>query len=135
MGRLNEKQHPAFKAMPDLEAQLAQFTGTENYYIHQMSKLRYTDGVAFLAEKAGAYWLLDLIGSWQPEIIARYGDRGKEFQAWRLVKKQDSSGWIARCEDGNNGYLVSQEIEYSDFPLDIVEVWCIGGVMLLPSEY
>ena len=35
--------------------------GSENFYCHKPSLMLYTDGVKELAEKAGAYWLIDLI--------------------------------------------------------------------------
>ena len=49
-----------------LESDLAQFTGSENYYRHSLNrKFMHTDGVNYLAEKAGAFWLVDLIASHQ----------------------------------------------------------------------
>ena len=44
---------------------LAQFTGTSTYFKHWTRKIVYTDGVQYLAEQAGAYWLVDLIASYQ----------------------------------------------------------------------
>ena len=44
------------------EADLAQFTGTSTYYQHSLS-VQYTDGVHYLAERGGAYWLIDAIPS------------------------------------------------------------------------
>ena len=43
------------------ESDLSQFIGTENYYRHWTGHGVYTDGVKYLAEKAGAYWLIDAI--------------------------------------------------------------------------
>ena len=42
----------------ELENGLAQFYGGDELYRHQFG-IRYTSGVRFLAEKAGAYWLID----------------------------------------------------------------------------
>ena len=111
------------------QSDLSQFTGTDHYYKYMFGAVL-TDGVKFLCD-GGYYWLADLIMSWQAEIKNRHGLQ--PFQVWTLKKKE--SGWIARCEDGNNNYLASQEIEYSDSVLDVVEVWLIDNVMLLPSEY
>ncbi len=47
--------------------ELVQFNGTENY-IKNFTGLYYTDGVEYLAERAGAYWLIDLIGSHLPSV-------------------------------------------------------------------
>ncbi len=44
------------------ESELAQFTGTEYWYRHAFKRsITYTDGVKYVAEKAGAYWLIDEI--------------------------------------------------------------------------
>lgn len=43
-------------------SQLRQFTGSENWYRHGINRsVLYTDGAQFLAERGGAYWLLDII--------------------------------------------------------------------------
>ncbi len=41
---------------------LAQFTGSQEFYRHALSGgCNYTEGVQYLAEAGGAYWLLDAI--------------------------------------------------------------------------
>jgi len=48
-------------------ADLARFTGTEQWFRHSInSKVLYTEGTQYLAEHAGAYWLLDEIALIQP---------------------------------------------------------------------
>ena len=47
----------------ELRIALTKFTGTVNYYRHWTRAFHYTDGVAFLAENVGAYWLLDHIAA------------------------------------------------------------------------
>jgi hypothetical protein len=48
--------------MTDLQSQLNQFTGTETYHRHFISRrLQWTDGVEFFAKHAKAYWLIDAI--------------------------------------------------------------------------
>ena len=50
----------------ELEAGLRQFYGTEVWYRHPLfRKCLYTEGVQYLAEHGGAYWLLDLIFGFQ----------------------------------------------------------------------
>ena len=63
-----------------LTSELASFTGTTQYYPHFLGLL-YTDGIHHLAEHAGAYWLIDAIASWQPEVRSIE----KDFQLWELV--------------------------------------------------
>ena len=44
------------------KADLRQFTATEHWYRHPLNRaVLYTDGAKFVAERAGAYWLLDEI--------------------------------------------------------------------------
>jgi hypothetical protein len=44
------------------EADLRQFTGSEYWYRHALVRhILFTDGAKYLADEAGAYWLLDEI--------------------------------------------------------------------------
>ena len=44
------------------EVQLRQFTGSENWYRHGINRnILFTDGAKYVADTAGAYWLLDEI--------------------------------------------------------------------------
>ena len=44
------------------QSDLNQFTGSENWYRHGLNgNVTYTDGAQYLANKGGAYWLLDAI--------------------------------------------------------------------------
>ena len=114
------------------QSDLDQFTCTEKYYAYNLfdNEVSLTDGVKFLAEKCACYWLLDAILSWQ--IYPRM--KAEEFQVWKLKRQIDDS-WLLTAEDGNGKKLASQDIPYSDFPLNEVSIWLVGWVMLLPSEY
>jgi len=46
------------------ETDLNTFIGTTGYYRY-LAGLKLTDGVKYLADEAGAYWLLDIICSYQ----------------------------------------------------------------------
>ena len=111
-----------------LEEDLRQFTGTEHYYRH-FTGLVYTDGVRHLAERAGAYWLIDLVASYQHKL------RSVPFQVWELRVNDDHSARITMREDDGQPLKVRQEIEYADFPLRSFEWYCIDKVMLLKNEY
>ncbi len=107
-------------------ADLAQFTGTTQYFRHWTKKIVYTDGVQFLAEQAGAYWLIDLVASYQPLCDER--------QYWILVIEDGK--YCAVCKDRDDRVLVSQKIEYSDFPAHLMPftLYLQDGVLFLPSE-
>ena len=107
------------------------FIGTEQYHRHRIHNgmfLLLTDGCNYIRETGNAHWLFDLILSWQLKL------RKHRFQVWKL-QMQDDCSWYAECSDGNNNIIVGQEIPYSDFPIDCIEIWVIDGVALLPSEY
>lgn len=109
---------------------LAQFTGTENWYRHNlMRRVLYTDGVAFLAESAGAYWLIDGVATHQlvPEIAR------EEFQVWKLNVEGSKATLV--CEDGNDGVVHTKKIEFTDFPLDAITLFFANNVLYLPSEH
>jgi hypothetical protein len=110
---------------------LSNFYGTSQWYIHWTRKLKYTDGIHFLCEN-GAAWLIDAIASYQGE--KKLQTRGlKEFQVWEL-KVKDKKGILTCKADSGIPPVITQEIEYTDFPFDI-SIWVEGGVALLPSEH
>ena len=112
-------------------AELAQFTGSENWYRHAINrKVLFTDGAKYVADQAGAYWLLDeiAIGQLEPCIAAEH------FQVWRLAVNADQTGALT-CDDGNGRVVFSKELEYTDFPADGITLWFTNYTILLPQEY
>jgi len=114
----------------ELLAGLAMHTGTETWFRHWTGRLVYTDGLKYLAETAGAYWLIDLVASWCPH--EKLG--GEEFIAWKLAVRPDHTA-TATAEDGNGRALITQNIPLTDFPLDEISLYLTDGVLLLTSEY
>lgn len=110
---------------------LLQFTGSENWYRHSLvKKVLYTDGAKYIAETAGAYWLLDEIALNQiePKVAA------EEFQLWRLKVNFNQTATLT-CDDGNGQIVFTKAIEYTDFPLEEIALYFIDNVILLTSEY
>jgi len=134
----------------ELRARLQRFTGGGDQYRH-FTGLVYTEGVQYLAEQAGAYWLIDAIASWQtrPKV------RAAPFQIWRLKVHADRSATLIGAEDideqghplhartpvdrafgrWTRGALARQAIEWTDFPLEEIKLYLQHGVLMLPSEY
>ena len=111
---------------------LRQFTGSEQWYRHGIVRdVLFTDGAKFVADQAGAYWLLDEIA-----LAQRYAKNvaREEFQLWKLTLNPDHTALLA-CEDGNGNAVYSKAIEYTDFPLPEIALYFIGNTILLPSEY
>ena len=120
----------------EIENGLSQFTGTEQWHKHFLGML-YTDGIEYLAEQTGAYWLIDLVASWQPHIRKRLQAAGeRDFQVWRLRQTRGRRYVVDTWMDmpGDSMKLATQNIPYSDFPLAIIEFYVEDGMMLLKSE-
>lgn len=111
-------------------ADLERFTGTEQYYKNTMSGLKNTDGVQFLAEKAGAFWLIDAIASYQGDSKVK----AEEFQLWELTV-ENSKGVLTMKSDTDQPLIITQDIVFTDFPLPVVKFYLCNGVLMLPSEY
>ena len=122
----------------ELQKELNGFCGTEYYHRH-FTGLYYTDGVKHLAERAGAFWLIDAVFSYQHEQKIR----AVPFQIWRLKvlrselgeNKNEPMAVLEMNEDTDKPIIVSQKIPFTDFPKGEVKLYFIDGVLLLPSEY
>ena len=108
-----------------------QFTGGDNFFAHKLNRnILYTEGVRQMAEDCGAYWLIDIIASYQ------YGRvKSQPFQTWKLTLNKTGNGAKIVCEDGNENKIVSQRIPFTVFKYKEATLWCVDGTILLPSEY
>lgn len=110
---------------------LSQFTGTSKYY-RITPKILLTDGTYYLAEQAGAFWLMIGFASHLDEL---------NRDVWFAVLKLHVTGCAASLsiEDGNDNLLAKQEIECTDFPLPSISLYgCLESgqwVLMLPNEY
>ena len=118
-----------------LQEYIAQANGFESHYRHALTGMTYSEGVKHIAEKAGAYWLIDAI------LISSKGRRlqqkcaGLEF--WTLTVKDNAA--VLTCTDGGIGgekenVVYTQQIEYTDFPLAAITLYNDGGILCLPGE-
>ena len=115
-----------------LKRNLGHFTGSTQYaklYAH----LFLTDGAVYLAENAGAWWLLDVFASY----LLHINGNQEAFTCLKMTVADNTA--MVVIEDGNDKIIVKQHIEYTDFPLAEItlygcwseDVW----VVMLPSEY
>jgi hypothetical protein len=149
----------------NLAADLLHFTGSENFtrwsILYRFHLL--TDGAHYLAKKAGAFWLMDIIGSVQylPQVKA------EDLQSWRVLVFDGSlpvsDEFSGLCEEvvaprtgavvwatGRSGEpIYRQWIAYTDFPLGLFKGDAkadsfmlyagrneLGGrTIMLPGEY
>jgi uncharacterized protein DUF6876 len=111
---------------------LRQFTGSEHWYRHGIVReILFTDGVKYVADSGGAYWLLDEIA-----LAQRFEARvsGQAFQLWTLTVKSDRTAMLT-CEDGNGVPVYSKAIPFTDFPMVEIKFYVTDSTILLPSEY
>ncbi len=115
-----------------LQAELAQFTGTEHYYCNALyQEMQYTDGIKYLATTVSCYWLLDIIGT---EFYPRQkSGEWDQFVAIKLVV--EAYAMTIHVQDGNDHDYLHKNIPFTDFPPGEWGLWLVDGVLLLPSEY
>lgn len=115
------------------EQDLREFTGSENWYRYSpFQPFLYTDGVQYVAEKGGAYWLLDKIFSCQ-SCVPGLTDEPMCF--WELTLNTEGEGARLVCTDGNCQQLYAENILFTDFPLKKIKFYFQNNVLFLPSEY
>jgi hypothetical protein len=116
----------------EVEKELANFTGTENYYKAGLSNLKLTDGMQYLREALNCYWLTTIVESVQhlPDIA-----KNSEFILWAIKVNPDKSFVVTARYDTGTKPLYEQKGEYTDFLFEEYEFYQCGEVLLLKSEY
>lgn len=123
---------------------LRQFTGSEQFYRHAFNRaVIYTEGVQYVAENGGAYWLIDTIashiGSGSFQRAADQDERISLIHFWKLAVAPDHSANLTALADSNEKPFLEQKIAYTDFPLEEIKIWAgnngEGFTLMLPSEY
>jgi hypothetical protein len=112
---------------------LANFTGSQQWFKHGLARtVLFTEGVKYVADNAGAYWLIDIIALSQVNNKVRV----EEFQVWNLSVK-DGKATIS-CDDGNDNIVLTQSVDYTDFPEPGIKFYVEFGdghyTIMLPSE-
>jgi len=111
---------------------LHQFTGSEHWYRHPfVRQVLFTDGAKYVADQAGAYWLLDEIAFAQKGVPAVAAE---EFQVWKLAVNADQTA-ILNCEDGNGRAVFTKKLDGTDFPEPGITLWFSNHTIYLPSEH
>ena len=129
---------------PLTQDELRRFTGDLDRYRHSLNRcVIYTPGVKHLAERAGAYWLIDLIASYFGSEVMKQAiaddERLASMQFWRL-DVDDTGKAVASCPaDGSEEPAITQVIPFTDFPLNQVDIWAAFDgehwTLYLPSEH
>ena len=135
------------KMTPDeIENALAQYYGSENWYRYMMG-MSITDGAKAMGDLCEAYWLLDVVASYQPEIRRKHS-RLQEFQIWTLrfcpTDKLPNQAIVECFSDSGEKATISQTLEYASFPKisahdesfpgAVMKLYVENNVIYLPSE-
>jgi hypothetical protein len=132
MAALARHFHQTRGIMPEAKLKnLREFTGTENWYRHALNRhVTFTDCAKYVADEAGAYWLLDEIVLAQAYVKAV---ENEAFQVWELKVANDKA--TLDCDDGDGNVVFTKEIAFTDFPEPGIKLYFTDNVILLPSEY
>ena len=106
--------------------EMNRFYGTENYYRYMNTPLVYTDGVKYFAEKACAYWFIDLCVS---HLIRLHDD----FYLIRLKVENEKA--IVTFEGDEEEVCSQQKIEYTDCPEGEWVFFFYNNVLMWNGEY
>lgn len=113
-----------------LQAALCVFIGSEQFY-RLYPKVIITEGVKFLCDEAGAYWLIDALFSYQalPQVAR------EPFQVLELAVNLEQHTGLILLTDGNEQTLFRQTLAYTDFPLPALKLYYTDQTVMLPGEY
>ncbi len=132
------------KETPLTHDELRQFTGDLERYRHGLNRrVIYTPGVRHVAERAGAYWLIDAIASYfgthEMRLAQEADPRLESLQFWRLTVGEGRRAELTCRADSDMPSAITQAIPYTDFPLDTLDIWAgFDGeywTLYLPSEH
>ena len=110
---------------------LSGFHGTEHYYHHKLPM--------YFAEKAGAYWLMDIVAT---EFVPLLSE--EEYIIFIEVTVNDDNSAVIIGTDGDKGdgpiTLHTRNIEYTDLPapseFKFILTKCLTNrILMLPTEY
>ena len=92
----------------------------------------------YLSRDRTRTWLIDAIASYQNHKRIRTNPMLRDFQLWELkvrVKDGRRSATLTMRADSDQGTIIRQRIEYTDFPLDLIKLYVEGDTLLLPTEH
>lgn len=102
------------------------YHGTDTYWKHPYGLL-YTDSVRDFCHDKKAYWTLDVVASYLPQL------KGDDFLVVCFDVEENRCSFYIK-EDTGMPDIVRQEIEYTDMPVSI-KLYLADGVLMFPSDY
>ena len=112
-----------------IEQYMAQCNGCENWYRHGFNRsMIYTAGVNFVAETAGAFWLIDAIASHCTKPRLMKDPMLRDFQIWVLKTDLQKQNAVLTCQsDTGEKAAIRQPISYTDFCMPEIKFYVERG--------
>lgn len=117
-----------------LKEDMAMFHGSQDFYKCSFGYIC-TEGIKHVADTGGMFWMIDLVTSWAIELQQTKSWMNLDFLVFKFKVNLDEQTAVVTITDGNDNVAGTQEIEYTDCPLDEFDIWCVNKTILLPSEY
>jgi hypothetical protein len=115
------------KTPDEIMNELAYCHGSESFFRTMNRRLFHTEGIKALCDLCESFWLIDIVAS-----VINTKLKG-DFYVFTMKKLENNEGKII-VDDGNDNIEYTQNIEYTDFPLNeysfYVEKGSIDGINL-----
>lgn len=119
-----------------LRDSLQQFCGTTQFFKLPLIRTRFTDGIHFLAERAGCFWLVTDASVIAKSLMDRSYFITIDFKRLSEAERQQKGcEAIINYTDGNETILETHGYNVTDFPLDELRLYFVDNTLMLPSEY
>lgn len=98
--------------------------GTNEYHTYPtISGIGYlSDGVKLVAETFGAFWMIDIILSYQTRAFTLKNHENGDYTQYWSLDVNEKNGAVASMsfhedDEGNAINVITQDIEFTDFPM------------------
>lgn len=112
--------------MNQLPVLVSHSTGTENYW--RDGPLLFTDGVRIMCEEQEAFWIIDVVRSYLPQL------RDHEFLVVYFDVYDNHTCHFHVREDTDLPDIVSQQIEFTDLKVSL-SIYLVDSILLMREEY
>lgn len=102
------------------------YNGTDQLWRHPLG-LNYTDSVRDFCREKSAYWTLDVVASYLPQL------HGYEFLVICFDVDGNRCSFYAR-EDSDLPNVIRQDIPFTDLCVSI-KLYLVDAVLMFPSDY
>jgi len=119
-----------------LQESLQQFYGSTQFFKLPLIQTQFTDGIHYLAQKAGCFWLITDASVIAKSLMGKSHFITIDFKRLSTAERQQKGcEAIITYGDGNDTILETHRYNVTDFPMDELRLYFVGNTLMLPSEY